>query len=191
MLPDSAVGKNARCACGTSIPVAQTQFGEMRIEELQNDGITAQKCTSCGGSLEIPVNVERWNCPFCGTGFAITRQNGTIGLIADAIRKVQSGTDKTAAELALKRLAGEYGGLSRMIDKAIQTAHIIGCAFAMVGFVAAFVIFEEWSTAIVSGVVLYIAAALLALKNSRLGEIRKKMDEVKQPIAENRKIVDE
>ena len=39
----------------------------------------------------------------------VQRQGGTISLrpVTDAIRLVQAGTDKTAAELALKRLSGE------------------------------------------------------------------------------------
>lgn len=47
-------------------------------------------------------------CGYCGAGVAVQRRGGTISLsLEDAVARVQVGTDKTAAELALKRLKEE------------------------------------------------------------------------------------
>jgi len=43
-------------------------------------------------------------CGYCGSNLIVERKGGTVSLksVTDAIGKVQIGTDKTAAELALK-----------------------------------------------------------------------------------------
>jgi len=71
--------------------------------------IIPMKCASCGSNLEITPEMDTFACGFCGATQVVERSGGTISLrlVTDAIRKVQVGTDKTAAELALKRLARE------------------------------------------------------------------------------------
>ncbi|MGA9768264.1 MAG: hypothetical protein WBV94_04435 [Blastocatellia bacterium] len=66
-------------------------------------------CLSCGGALEITNDLERFACGYCGIEQIVERRGGIVALkpIAEAISKVQIGTDKTAAELALKRLPQE------------------------------------------------------------------------------------
>jgi hypothetical protein len=51
----------------------------------------------------------------------VSREGGTVSLIAEAINKVQIGTDKTAAELALVRLKNEFTEADRAIDSHIAT----------------------------------------------------------------------
>jgi predicted RNA-binding Zn-ribbon protein involved in translation (DUF1610 family) len=67
------------------------------------------KCPSCGSSLDVSSDMERFACGYCGTEQIVLRRGGTVSLkpVEEAISKVQVGTDKTAAELALVRLRGE------------------------------------------------------------------------------------
>ena len=62
-------------------------------------------CPSCGGTLNVPDNVDRFACSYCGTEFVAQRDEGvlTISPIVDALKEVQAGVDKTASELAIKR----------------------------------------------------------------------------------------
>ena len=71
------------------------------------------KCTGCGAGLGISADMTRFACGYCGTEQIVERRGGTVALkpITDAIAKVQVGTDKTAAELALNRLPHELNYL--------------------------------------------------------------------------------
>ena len=70
--------------------------------------IIPMKCASCGSALEITPEMTTFACGFCGVSQLVERSGGTISLrLSDAIKQVQVGTDKTAAELALKRLGRE------------------------------------------------------------------------------------
>jgi len=61
------------------------------------------KCQSCGGKLDVYEDMERFACGYCGSEMIVQRRGGTIALklVQEAIKKVQIGTDQTAAELAL------------------------------------------------------------------------------------------
>ncbi len=76
------------------------------------------KCASCGANLDITPDVENFSCGYCGAAQIILRQGGTISLklVGDAIKRVQVGTDKTAAELAIKRLSGELEGVQQAVN---------------------------------------------------------------------------
>ncbi|SRR6266404_1158855 len=67
------------------------------------------KCVSCGSNLEVTESMDRFCCGYCGSEQYVERQGGTVSLkpVIDAISRVQTGTDKTAAELALQRLRQE------------------------------------------------------------------------------------
>lgn len=66
-------------------------------------------CASCSAPLEISEDLERFACGYCGTEQIVKRAGGTVWLkkIETAVRDVQKGTDRTAAELALVRLQRE------------------------------------------------------------------------------------
>lgn len=53
--------------------------------------------------------MSRFACGHCGTEVIAERRGGAVMLksVAEAIRKVQVGTDKTAAELSIVRLTQE------------------------------------------------------------------------------------
>ena len=70
-------------------------------------------CPSCGGKLEVTRDIERFACTHCGREHMVKRSGGTVSLspVVDALRKVEVGVDKTAAELAIVRLQKEIEDL--------------------------------------------------------------------------------
>jgi len=70
-------------------------------------------CPNCGGKLEITNDIERFACSYCGTEHVVRRSGGVVSLIAivDGLKGVKTGVDKTASELAIKRLEGELNNL--------------------------------------------------------------------------------
>lgn len=83
-------------------------------------------CTNCGANLEVSQDMERFACGYCGSQQIVERRGGTVALkpLTDAIRLVQSGTDKTAAELALKRMKQELVALQDSYRARIGQASI-------------------------------------------------------------------
>jgi predicted RNA-binding Zn-ribbon protein involved in translation (DUF1610 family) len=66
-------------------------------------------CPNCGGKLEITPDLERFACAYCGAEHIVRRGGGIVSLqpVTEAIGKVQAGVDRTASELAIKRLKEE------------------------------------------------------------------------------------
>jgi predicted RNA-binding Zn-ribbon protein involved in translation (DUF1610 family) len=71
------------------------------------------KCPNCGANLEITPEMETFACGYCGASQMVARSGGTVSLrlLTESIAKVQVGTDKTAAELAIRRLREDYATL--------------------------------------------------------------------------------
>ena len=76
-------------------------------------------CPSCSGKLKITNDVHRFACGHCGNEHIVKREDGivAISVIVDKLGKIQHGTDKTASELAIKRLNVEIPELKRKIEK--------------------------------------------------------------------------
>lgn len=66
-------------------------------------------CANCLAPLEIGEDLERFTCSYCGAAQIIERSGGVIATrkIETALKAVQRGTDRTAAELAIPRLTRE------------------------------------------------------------------------------------
>jgi predicted RNase H-like nuclease (RuvC/YqgF family) len=79
-------------------------------------------CPSCGGKLQITNNVERFACASCGNEHLVLRKGGIISLLplVAGLRKVQEGVDKTASELAIKRLREEISVLEPEIQELLD-----------------------------------------------------------------------
>lgn len=73
-----------------------------------NDFITLT-CPSCGGKLEITEDVQQFACAHCGIEHQVNRSTSIVSIspIVEGIKSVQIGVDKTASELAIKRLKEE------------------------------------------------------------------------------------
>lgn len=72
-------------------------------------------CPSCGGKLEITSDIDRFACAHCGTEHVVKRGGGLVSLapVTEEIRRVRAGVDKTASELAIKRLTEEIEQLEK------------------------------------------------------------------------------
>jgi hypothetical protein len=81
-------------------------------------------CPTCGGRLEITKDIERFACGYCGNEHVVRRGGGIVSLIpiADDIKGIKTGVDKTAAELAIIRLTKELEDLrnQRELKKEIR-----------------------------------------------------------------------
>lgn len=66
-------------------------------------------CVGCGSNLDISQDMNKLACGHCGTQQIVERSGGAIHLrgVAEALSKVQVGTDRTAAELAISRISKE------------------------------------------------------------------------------------
>jgi len=82
--------------------------------EPHSDQFISLKCTSCGAKLDVYTDMQGFACGYCGIEMIVQRRGGTVALqaVTEAISKVQIGTDKTAAELALVRLDNEKNRLN-------------------------------------------------------------------------------
>ena len=58
--------------------------------------------------LEVTSDLERFACRYCGHEHMVRRAGGVVSLLAvtEGLKQVQVGVDKTAAELAIRRLKG-------------------------------------------------------------------------------------
>jgi len=67
------------------------------------------KCPNCGGNLSIGISTETFACEYCGANVAVSRDGNTasLHLLSDGLARIQRGTDKAAAELAIRRLTEE------------------------------------------------------------------------------------
>lgn len=79
------------------------------------------ECVNCGAPLEIGPDLDSFACGYCGAQQRVRRQGGVVSLqkVETAIKAVQRGTDRTAAELALPRLHREIAALEQERDSAI------------------------------------------------------------------------
>lgn len=93
--------------------------------------VISLKCANCGAALEVNDTVGHLACGYCGVQQMVERKGGAVWLTVEAaIHRVQAGTDRTAAELALQRLAVEhrqvvdYLGTLRAKRAALQGSYI-------------------------------------------------------------------
>jgi predicted RNA-binding Zn-ribbon protein involved in translation (DUF1610 family) len=76
-------------------------------------------CPSCGGSLNITPDIERFACAFCGKSHLVRRQGGIISIspIVERLDRIASSSDQQAAELAINRLEQAARRLRDQISK--------------------------------------------------------------------------
>lgn len=105
------------------------------------------KCPNCGANLEITTEMTTFACGYCGASQIVERAGGTIALklLSEGIAKVQAGTDKTAAELAIRRLKEDYeqvqSDYNQLIFKQNKRWYEISQPFKVFGAISAFFLF--------------------------------------------------
>ena len=83
-------------------------------------GTVSLKCTGCGACLDITPDLEIFSCSYCGARQMVRRGGGTVSLkpLEEAISRVQQGTDRTAAELAVRRLREDLAAADLELQRA-------------------------------------------------------------------------
>ena len=163
-------------------------------------------CANCGGKLEVYDDMEHFACGYCGSEMLVQRRGGTVILkaVTEAIHKVQIGTDKTAAELAIVRLNKELEELKadyfRMQESHSASSGRAGCGIALVVLLAISTIAmvpEKPGPAIgflafLIGLTVLVGKQVVNNKkrsSQTLAETKSKIDQVQQEINRNRQIV--
>ncbi len=107
------------------------------------------KCPNCSANLDITPQMESFACGYCGTQQMVQRSGGTVSLklIGDAIARVQVGTDRTASELAVRRLRGDWAAVDFVIQREREDSNAKngggGYIFCMICCVGAFFLFMQ------------------------------------------------
>jgi len=93
------------------------------MEDMPSDFITLS-CPTCGAKLEVTDDLERFACRYCGNEHMVRRSGGVVSLkaVTEGLKHVQLGVDKTAAELAIRRLKEEMSELQATMDAATADA---------------------------------------------------------------------
>ena len=167
-------------------------------------------CPSCGAKLKIDSDLDRF-CTYCGNEFAIKRNGRTIS-IESAVRQlhnVQTGVDKTASELAIRRLQEEIDKLENKRDQikgagclssifsggGLTTLGVV--SFLLAAVVSSFLHIEAsnavWSVVISAVIILVIAGVIdfnseQEASNSR-NSIQQDISEKQLELEKHRKIV--
>lgn len=66
-------------------------------------------CRNCGGKLSISKDADQCICQNCGSEYLVTFSDNTFSIkkLSETLQGIHNSTDKTAAELALKRIREE------------------------------------------------------------------------------------
>lgn len=170
------------------------------------------KCETCSSSLDISPEMNKLACGYCGASQIVERKGGTVNLrlVTDAIKKVQIGTDKTAAELALKRLAGEYEdahdqllNYDRKVNQELSNSRRAWVGSGLLGGVIGLIVMTQATETIVFGLIFALAVFIglvyfgfqfvkkteLESKEGREGLVFQ-VNNLKAKIAKNRRLVD-
>lgn len=169
------------------------------------------KCSNCGSNLEITSEMSTFACGYCGASQMVQRQGGTVSLklLSESISKVQIGTDKTAAELAIKRLKEEIEEANLQFSAhEKKRLEEVGQANALFGILWAFgailcIIIIGYSGAVIIPTILLVAGTggvlfFYAKNSQRINQDNSKrrqkttdeINSIKLKISKNKEIVD-
>jgi predicted RNA-binding Zn-ribbon protein involved in translation (DUF1610 family) len=135
--------------------------GKMTIQQK----VLTLNCPSCGAPLGVSSDMERFACGYCGTEQIVERRGGTVTLkiLGEAIAKVQVGTDRTAAELAIRRLRDDLVSLEmqclqqREVHSKLRSTTSTNLLFGIASGIVATLLFVYSSGTIWSWVALAIS----------------------------------
>lgn len=136
--------------------------------------IISLKCPNCGAGLGISKGMDVFSCAYCKHALRVNYRDGAVSLqeLTVAMDKVQSNTDRTASELALKRLGDELAELrGRRLELERIQGHIrdramcwlVGSDFVLLfcgAFVALFMMMVVGKESLTVGI---IAGAVIAI----------------------------
>ena len=70
-------------------------------------------CPTCGSKLQITPDIDRFACSHCGNEHLVKRAEGLVSIqpLAESLGGLRRATDRTASEMALRRLSEELTNL--------------------------------------------------------------------------------
>jgi predicted RNA-binding Zn-ribbon protein involved in translation (DUF1610 family)/uncharacterized membrane protein (DUF485 family) len=184
--------------------------------------INSLKCSLCGTALKSTPDAGRFVCPACGSEVSIGRNhpNFSFESVIEAVAKLQAGTDKTFAELAIRRLQEELEDLQEQRQEleaayqnqkdsqtgiAIATSFTAGVFYILImGFINLFLKTPfsstlRFSIGLMISIAIYIiyrrknkqqAIGLTTTVNQQLAAFDHRIYETRMKIIYNRKIAD-
>jgi DNA-directed RNA polymerase subunit RPC12/RpoP len=186
--------------------LAAYKDGPMQPSQSYNDlaklgRVVSLKCENCGGRLDVGDDMERFACGYCGAEMVVQRRGGTVALkgVTEAIGKVQVGTDKTAAELAISRHEKELAelrGTQAELNRQVGEAGVgIGCAgflfvFGVVGLATGIPMGCGLSIFFLSAICLVGFAAKMAGLTDRRKTLGIAIRDKEQQVAAKRQVAD-
>jgi len=155
-------------------------------------------CVNCGAKLQVYEDMERFACQHCGTEVRVERRGGTVALknVLDAIQRVQAGTDRTAAELAIVRYEKELEiARARLEQMRAEHDRRTGIPAIVGALVIVFGVIGIFSNAVIGVSLITIGALALAhgWRREEPREVRKLEGEIvhlERKLAENKALVD-
>jgi len=137
--------------------------------------VLSLKCVNCGASIEIGPETDTFACSYCGTQQMVKRSGGIVVLqrIGAALDEVKRGTNRTASELALRRLWADVSAIEVQRDSAVSALRakdesnsaIIGWAL-LAGVPGAIFLFGWWSILVV------VAGFVFGWHPTKLGRLK-------------------
>ena len=110
------------------------------------DDFVSLTCPNCGGKLQVSTTIDRFACIYCGNEYIVNRGEGIIFLqpVVEGLKKVHSGVDKTASELAIQRLSEEIATLeiTKSEEKGVWLGSNYGWGGAFIFMLAAVTFFS-------------------------------------------------
>jgi hypothetical protein len=76
-------------------------------------GLCDAHLPDCGGKLQITPDIDRFACAHCGNEHLVKRTEGVIAIqpLTESLTGLKRATDRTASELAIRRLREDLGQL--------------------------------------------------------------------------------
>ena len=95
-------------------------------------------CPTCGGRLEITPDIDRFACSHCGHEHIVRRAGGLVSLkpVMERLETIESGTERTASELAIRRLTPEVEALERQLAELASPSSIGLLGVGTMSFIA-------------------------------------------------------
>jgi hypothetical protein len=84
----------------------------------------ALRCANCNAQLQVPPGIDVLACGYCGAEQTVERGGGIVALkpVVEVLQRVEAGTGRVVAELALQRLRCEAADAESAYFAARQAA---------------------------------------------------------------------
>lgn len=148
--------------------------------------IVKLQCPSCAGKLEVAAGMDQFACAHCGIEVLVRRSGGTISLspVVDGLKRIERGVDRTASELAIKRLEGELASLQAHLVARLDAKKYSTFLFSAGCFVTAVGVFFLFIKVVVGMIPIMVGGILAATgwlgRKAKTGPVRELQAAVEQ-----------